>query len=114
MAEKHLISHDPDFGVTQYYSFDSLTGETTLETQWTSEVDEANKVLYNEHSDYKPNLWKGDMHWVGQIPPVIVVELQKKGIWFDDKALLKWLNDPDQEVFRTKPGSLIHRPGQGK
>jgi hypothetical protein len=106
MADKHLISHDPEYGVTQYYSFDSITGERTLETVWSSDVDEVNPALYNTHSDHGPSRWKGDWHRVAQIPLVVLHELQKKGILNDNKAFAKWLNDSDNRLFRTMPGKV--------
>ena len=114
MAEKHLISHDPDNGITQYYSFDDLTGESILETQWVSDVDEINPALYNEHSDHGPSRWKGDWHHVARIPLMVLEDLRKKGILNDQVAFRKWLDDRDNRVFRTKPGRLYHRPEKAK
>jgi hypothetical protein len=46
------------------------------------------------------------MHKVGSIPMSIYHELQKQGILQDEKRLKKWLNDPDNRVFRTRPGRV--------
>ena len=106
MSEKHLIDHDPELGITQYYHFDEITGDTTLETVWTSDVDEVNREDYKEHSDYGPSRWRGDMHHVARIPLFLLHELRKKGVAQDQKAFARWLDDPDNRIFRTKPGKL--------
>jgi hypothetical protein len=103
-TEKHLLANDPEKGITQYYHFDDLTGDITLETEWVTTLDEVNPDAYNAHSDYQP--WRGDMHHVASIPDVIVHDLMKRGIWQDNKKLLKWLDDPDNRLWRTKPGRL--------
>ena len=43
----------------------------------------------------------GDFAKVASIPNVVVDGLMKSGIWFDRVAFKKWLNDPDNHVFRT-------------
>jgi hypothetical protein len=48
----------------------------------------------------------GDLGFVGQIPFVIWDQLVREGIAQDDKALLKWLDNPDNQVFRMRPGRL--------
>jgi hypothetical protein len=44
--------------------------------------------------------------FAGRIPAVIWDELVRKGIAFDDKALLRWLQDPDNRAFKIHPGRL--------
>lgn len=105
-TETHLVAHDPEAGITQYYHFDDVTGDITLETRWTSNVDEVNPDAYNSHSDHKPSAWKGDWHHVAAVPNVVLHDLKKKGILDDQKAFKKWLNDRDNRVFRTKPGRV--------
>ena len=43
----------------------------------------------------------GEFAKVASIPNVVVDGLMKSGIWFDRVAFRKWLNDPDNHVFRT-------------
>jgi len=106
MSEKHLISHDPDAGITQYYHFDEITGDRALETVWTSNIDEVNPEAYNAHSDHKPTAWKGDWHHVASIPNVILEQWRRDGILNDQKAFKAKLNDRDNLIFRTKPGKI--------
>ena len=69
-----------------------------------TEIVDYNKAERNMHDERSP--WKGDMHRVASIPLVLWQELQRKGIATDNKALMKWLDDPDNMAFRTRPGRL--------
>jgi hypothetical protein len=53
--------------------------------------------------------WKGEFHHVASIPLVIIEKYKnEKGIDLlkDKAALKKFLNDPDNKFFRTKPGRI--------
>ena len=65
---------------------------------------EDNKVRFNYFDERAP--WKGEWHHVASIPPIIVADLQKKGIGDDMARLKMWLNDSDNRVFRTRPGKI--------
>lgn len=48
---------------------------------------------------------------IAELPPLIIEELNKIGIMrgymiVDPKALAKWLNNPDNRVFRTRGGNV--------
>ena len=49
--------------------------------------------------------WK-DVNHVASLPMSVYFDLKRRGILDDDKALRKWLNDPDNRAFRTRPGKL--------
>jgi hypothetical protein len=36
----------------------------------------------------------------------IYYDLQRRGILQDEKRLKAWLNDPENRVFRTRPGKV--------
>jgi len=62
---------------------------------------EANKQA---QKDAPKTLGKGtqsSMRHIATLGVVMVHELKKKGIYDDDKALRKWLNDLDNELWRT-------------
>lgn len=65
---------------------------------------ELSQAEFNAHDERTP--WKGDMVKAASIPMNMVGELQRLGIWYDDKALAAWLNDPANKRFRTRPGKL--------
>jgi hypothetical protein len=82
------------------------------EEQDCEDIIESNKYLYNLHDQRAPFVQrKADgtkevFHRVGNIPMVILMDLMSKGILDDDKAFKKWLDDPDNKYFRTRPGRL--------
>jgi hypothetical protein len=52
--------------------------------------------------------WKGDIHHVAAIPAGMAFNgyLAEAFAEHDDKAVAKWLNDPDNRAFRTKEGTI--------
>lgn len=45
-----------------------------------------------------------DMKKVASIPNVVVADLMQQGIWNNPERFKKWLNDSDNEMFRTSIG----------
>ena len=98
---KRLFSKDEDTGITKYWHV-KANGEYVVETQQdVSAIVEANKREYNE----TPSKYR-DVNKVASIPLSVYYELKRKGIADDPKALKKWLNDRDNQVFRTRAGTL--------
>lgn len=67
------------------------------------DIVELNKASFNQtkrHDSY------GEMEQVASIPMVIFMDLQARGVLDDEKAFRKWLNDPDNRAFRTRPGKV--------
>lgn len=99
-----LVSENKAIGQKQYmheHEDGSLTIQTT---QVVDEIAEENKQAFNQF-DERAN-WKGEMHRVASIPMSIYYDLKRKGILDDPSAMKKWLNDPDNRVFRTRPGQV--------
>lgn len=69
-----------------------------------TDLKELNKASFNAH-DGRSHFRK-DMVRVASIPMNLYMELDRLGIARDDKALLKWLDQPENGVFRTAPGRL--------
>lgn len=67
---------------------------------------DANKAAF----DHDNRTWKGDgMHHVARIPMVVIEKFKaEKGIDLltDQAAMQQFLNDPDNRLFRTKPGQI--------
>ena len=61
-----------------------------------------NQVNRNRREDG----WKGDLHHVATIPMPLMFELQKSGIAYDQEEFRKWLNLPENQIFRSKPGRV--------
>ena len=98
---KRVFSHDPQTGITKYWHVKE-NGEYVIETvQDVSTIADANKRQYNDTPDrYR------DVNKVASIPLPVYYELKRKGIADDPKALKKWLNDSENQVFRTRAGRL--------
>jgi hypothetical protein len=48
---------------------------------------------------------------IAELPPLVIEDLNKLGIMrgyfiVDPKAMAKWLNNPDNRVFRTRGGNV--------
>ena len=106
MSMKRVLDYDPATGITQWFHFDEITGDIGLETkQDVTAGIEGTKGACNPVDERAP--WKGDVHRVASIPMVIYNELAKITNNFKDQRVVrKWLNDPDNRVFRTRPGRV--------
>jgi hypothetical protein len=103
---KRVLDYDPATGITQWFHFDEITGDIGLETkQDVTAIIEGTKGEFNPVEERAP--WKGDVHKVASIPMSIYNELMKiTNNGKDQKAFSKWMNDPDNRVFRTRPGRV--------
>ena len=100
-----LIGHDPTAGITEFFDYDELTDQVTLRTeQDVTDLVEQNKALFNEFDN--PHRFGGEWHRVAQIPSVIYNELYQSGKLHDQAYMRRFLNDPDNRVFRTHPGRM--------
>ena len=99
--QKRLFDRDPELGITKYWHVKD-NGEYVVETvQDVTGIAEYNKRSYNN----KDKKWK-DVNKVASIPLSVYYELKRQGIADDPKALRKWLNDSNNQVFRTRQGVL--------
>lgn len=99
---KRTLSYDPVLGIKRTFHWDDTTDEFLIQTQQdTTDIVEANKAAYND----APDRW-GDFTRVASIPISLYFDLKKKGIVDDDKAMKRWLEDPSNRFFRTRPGRL--------
>jgi len=99
--KKRLFGHDPLTGVTEYWHVTDK-GEYVIEKiQDVTSIVKANKRQYNE----APQKY-GDMNKVASIPLSVYYELKRQGIADDPKAFRKWLNDSNNQAFRTRLGTL--------
>lgn len=99
---KRLISDDKHTGIKTFLNYDGTDDDAVIsKEQDVTEIAEANKQAYND----APKKF-GDVAHVARIPMTVYYELQRKGILHDQEALAKWLNDPDNMVWRTRPGKI--------
>jgi hypothetical protein len=107
---KRLLDYDELSGVSTFFHSDGET-VTFEDVQDVEPIIEANKLLYNDFDERTPH--KGDgFHRVASIPAVVMVELERQGIidnaWNikDERRFLRFLDDPENIYFRTRPGKL--------
>lgn len=100
-----MISSDE---VTTKFHYDAVDDRLTIQrVQDVEPIIEMNKTQFNQ----APTNWKGEFHHVGSIPYVIV-EKYKKETGIDllkpeyRGELLKFLERPENRMFRTRPGRL--------
>lgn len=99
------FSHDPDLGITRTFHYDHATDTACIQTeQDVTDLIADSKAQFND-IDERAN-WKGDMHRVASIPLSVYFELKQRGILKDPKAMKAWLNDKDNQFFRTRPGTV--------
>jgi metal-dependent HD superfamily phosphatase/phosphodiesterase len=99
---RKLLDTDPITGIRHVFNYDDTTDEATITAeQDVSAVIEANKSAYNDdHGRH------GEWTRVAQIPMVVLHDLKQRGIADDPVAMKRWLNDPDNRYFRTRPGTV--------
>jgi hypothetical protein len=105
---KRLIRHDPGRGISVYLDIDPVTGEFVFtEVQ---KVAGLQTRINNQANDWRKGSLIGNTQrhaqQVAEIPMIVVHRLMRDGIWGDDKALRKWLNDRDNRAFRTSGGKV--------
>jgi len=104
MSEKRLFSTDEEQGITRYFHFDDETGQATIQTQQdVTAIIEENKQEYAQVDERAR--W-GEWSRVASIPMSIYFQLKAEGKLDDQEYMKKWLNDSDNQYFRTRSGKI--------
>lgn len=99
---KRLITDDALTGIKTYLEYDGTDDNAVIrKEQDVTGIVESNRAAF----DGAPKRW-GDMTHVGRIPLTVYYELERKGILNDQDALRKWLNDPENAMWRVRPGTI--------
>ena len=61
---------------------------------------------YTKYLREQPVDRKNEVRHIAEIPPVVAAKLIREGIMGDSKAILKWLDKPENKVFKTVEGRL--------
>lgn len=102
--DKKFFDYDPFLGITEYFYYDPDTDKVTIQqVQNTTHIVEQNKKQFNATDERAK--W-GDWSKVASIPISVWADLNAKGIVRDKAAFKKWLNDPSNRYFRTRPGQV--------
>lgn len=87
------------------WHYDADKDEGIIETIFDVQaIGEDNKARYNSF-DERAN-WNGDMHHVASIPMSLYYQLKAEGKLDDQAYMKRFLNNPDNRVFRTRPGEV--------
>lgn len=102
-ARDTLLDYDPLTQIrTDYHEIDDR--HVGFETrQDVTDIIEVNKTFM---ADVDERHRYGDMSRVASIPVSVFFELERTGISRDPVAFKRWLDDPDNRLFRTRPGRL--------
>lgn len=99
---------DPLTGTETWTHYDPSSETMTFETRRNvGDVTESNREEFKQYDERAR--WGSDVHnKVASIPDFLFWELQAKfGPMKDNqKAWMRWLDDPDNRAFRTRPGKL--------
>jgi hypothetical protein len=102
---KRVFGYDPLTGTTHAMDYDELTDTyTVIEEADVSALLENNRRLYND----APARWgEGAVHT--SLHPVMREKLKREGIIRadgDPELYRRWVNDPDNRKWRTRPGRI--------
>jgi hypothetical protein len=108
---KRLFDHDPLTGITEWFEYDDTDGSFTIQTSQNVDgliaLNQAHQREFNRPDDR----WGDGIDHrtkVASIPLNVWQDLRKRGITpqKDPVAFKRWLNDPDNFAFRTRPGRV--------
>jgi len=105
---KRILSHDPDFGVTEIFHYDNLTGDVHIETVQDVEGHlDHSRELANDDQYTKDGIKDGMWHYA-HIPIVVQMRwLSEYGSknWpmrpGNEKLLFRLLNSPEYKYLKT-------------
>lgn len=82
--------------------------EKFVETQDGTRIDNAEKLARHQAEEAPSLVGNTQRHrrHVAEIPTVIVNDLMRRGIWGDDKALLRWI-ETEGQAFKSFAGRLV-------
>ena len=101
--KKHFDTNK-ELGITRTWHYDDAKDEATIQTQQdVTDVIEENKNEFNQIDERAK--W-GEFNKVASIPLSLYYELKAMGKLDDQAYMKRWLNDPDNRHFRTRPGEV--------
>ena len=104
MIEKRLFSTDADQGITRTFHYDDETNQAMIQTQQdVTAIIEENKQEYAQVDERAR--W-GEWSRVASIPMSIYFQLKAEGKLDDQEYMKKWLNNSDNQYFRTRAGKV--------
>ena len=117
--KERCLSYDEATGKTEIYHYDAIENRSIIET-----VQDIEPILIQNRAEYNsfdenarwgsPSRQSQEIfHHVGRVPDVILEKMppeMRQGIMsgkgLRGKAWKRWINDPDNRMFRTRPGRV--------
>ena len=101
--KKHFDT-DKDLGIKRTWHYDDVTDMATIQTQQdVTDVIEENK---NDFAQVDERAKWGELTKVASIPLSLYYQLKSEGKLDDQAYMKRWLNDPENRYFRTRPGEV--------
>ncbi len=101
--KKHFDSNQ-ELGITRTWHYDEDKDEATIQTQQdVTNVVEENKANFSQIDE---NAKWGELSKVASIPLSLYYQLKSEGKLDDQAYMKRWLNDPENRYFRTRPGEV--------
>jgi hypothetical protein len=103
-----ILSLDTVAGIQTTFNHNIHENHVVLDTkQDVTEMLELNKAQRNGLRNKRTKKFGGKfLNHVARVDMVTMMELQRLGIWQDDKRLMAWLNDPMFSQYRTDDTKL--------
>ena len=104
MTDKKLFDVNPDLGITRTWHYDDEKDEATIQTQQdVTAIIEENKDEFNQVDERAR--W-GEWSRVASIPLSLYYQMKVEGKIDDQEYMKRWLNDSNNQFFRTRPGKV--------
>jgi hypothetical protein len=105
------FSYEPDAARTRIFHYDVEKDDGSFIIETIQQIDElanANQYIRSEASTD----WKGEFVRVASIPMNVLEDMKRKGVdpYTEPERFAKWLDDSENQVFRTKAGRLWRKP----
>lgn len=117
LMSRRLLDDNRELGIKRFFHYDPIENTFTIETvQDVQDVVDMNKHHYNSTDERARYNARGKESPTGarvaSIPLALLPELEKKGLVsangqiLDPKGFRRWLNDSENQAFRTRPGRV--------
>lgn len=104
MTDKKLFDVNPELGITRTWHYDDEKDEATIQTQQdVTAIIEENKDEFNQVDERAR--W-GEWTRVASIPLSLYYQMKAEGKIDDQEYMKRWLNDSNNQFFRTRPGKV--------
>ena len=108
MWHSRVLSYDPVTKIKEIHHYDPDTGAQALEM-----VGDVEEMVEDSKGRFamvdERARWRDGMNHVASVPLIIIDKVRRESginLLRDKGAMRQFLNDPDNRVFRTRPGRI--------